>query len=315
MSGFLRGGQCRRSIQAIPVGHAEAKDAHGRPVSGAKLFSWDPYSYVEFLGTTDGDGRTPPEARPFGMLIGLAKDGRVAVSADSTKGNALVFGPARSLWVRLVDDAGKPIKGKWVLLGLTSLTAPLRPYGQFRFLPGYPPEIAERLEKKTDDGGNAAFPNVCTNCHFCLFVDVQQPMLTRARFYEPMCYFGTVTPGESNKVWLSANCVIHGQVYGPRGRPVKGQEVWLRDTGYFHASGYPGTTLEKVWTDARGSYRFSALPNCSFNVTLEDPVQARAGHQIIWSRVDGGKLDTNGQATRVVLRQHLTRCDFKIVSP
>ncbi|MGV3614142.1 MAG: hypothetical protein ACO1SV_02300 [Fimbriimonas sp.] len=309
------------ALLLLPASPAEERIVYsavtsaGRPIAGVKVYARG------LAGTTDTKGKTNPirfeDIEGFVPdAIAVAPDGRLAVGWESRR---LVFGPTADLTLRVVDGHGRPAAGREITIFPTQNTPPLETTGFISPGRSFPPALESRFTRTTDAKGRVVFPKLPRRVAFRITTDVG--------FDDPMHLGGAIKPGPATaRVVLADELELAGTVTrGDTGQPLAGVKVNLWDTGHGHMSGYPGTILETVVTDAAGRYRFKELPNCAFNISPDGLREIVGSPYAVTSKVGSGPWTDTGQrlesyregtyswskSTSVVLERPIGLCDFR----
>lgn len=172
--------------------------------------------------------------------------------------------------LHLSNTNGKPIANREVWIMPTNSTKGIRNFGWQWSIP----TGSDAKKGKTDSSGNVKIGGVKKGVPMMVITTFGprfDPNLSKREYPPPSMdvikFEGAVYAGKPANVVLADNYQITGRATDfETGAPVPNVTIVLKDTGFGHMSGYPGTDLEETKTDAQGRYTFRNLPNLTYEV-------------------------------------------------
>ena len=320
--GSMGNAYCQESPTAGPndsgvsTGRISVFKVGGKPLQGVKVYASNLLAggSATLIGITNREGRTKPTELDW-TYIGLAPNGHIGIGLT---GNRIRFGSVGTVEIRLIDETGNPVVNKRIWLSPTHETQPVRSFGYFWGKPDYPSELEGHLEGVTDGKGDLKLPNLPKDVTFNVTID---PGL-----FSDMTYFGSVRVGKATKLLLAHDRQVSGRVFQlGTSKGISGITVLLKDTGYGHMGGYPGTVLRTAVTDRSGGYAFTNLPNCTFSVTLKAPREETKAPCMVDAKTHGNwQFEFGDLGPRnwfgtpgpwLWIKSKTNTCDFRLSAP
>lgn len=182
--------------------------------------------------------------------------------------------------LHLSNAKGKPIANREVWIMPTNSTKGIRNFGWHWSIP----RGSDAKKGKTDSAGNVKIDGVKKGVPMMVITifgprfdpiiraravaqDPEVAKYTESQSMDVIKFEGAVYAGKPANVVLADNYQITGRATDfETGAPVPNVTVVLKDTGFGHMGGYPGTDLEETKTDAQGRYTFRNLPNLYYEI-------------------------------------------------